>query len=339
MGKDLYKTLGLGKGADENEIKKAYRKMAMKFHPDKNKSAGAEEKFKGIAEAYEILSDPKQRKIYDEYGYDGLKGVPGNASGDAEGPQGHFNHGSRPHFSFTNGGKQGDFSQFYGSSNPFSSFFSGGPNSSGMHHQEEPMDIADLMAGLGKTNGNNRKRKIKEKTIERELFVSLEEIATGGQKKMKISKNIHKEDGSVAKESKVLTIDLKPGWKAGTKVTFENEGDQVPGKIPADIAFVIRDKPHPVFTRDGENIVFTCKVPLKEALCGTQVQIPTIEGRKIDLDLSRKIIKPTTVRKLKGMGLPVSKNPSSKGDLVVKFDIAFPEQLSEDTKNIVRNVL
>jgi len=114
MGKDLYKTLGLGKGADENEIKKAYRKMAMKFHPDKNKSAGAEEKFKGIAEAYEILSDPKQRKIYDEYGYDGLKGVPGNASGDAgsgpEGPQGYFNHASHPHFSFTNGGKQGDFS-------------------------------------------------------------------------------------------------------------------------------------------------------------------------------------------------------------------------------------
>jgi len=75
MIKDLYKTLGVAKGANEKDIKKAYRKMAMKYHPDKNKSAGAEEKFKGIAEAYEILSDPKKKEIYDQYGYEGLKGA------------------------------------------------------------------------------------------------------------------------------------------------------------------------------------------------------------------------------------------------------------------------
>merc|ERR1712018_483652 len=198
-----------------------------------------------------------------------------------------------------------------------------------MPQAQQKMDFGDI----GNMYGNMGKQEmVKEKTIEKEVLVSLEDIATGCQKKLKINKNIYREDGSVSKESKVITLDVKAGWKSGTKVTFENEGDQVPGKIPADVAFIIRDKPHPVFTRDGENIVFTCKVPLKEALCGTQVQIPTIEGRKIDLDFSRKIIKPTTVRKLKGMGLPLSKNPSSKGDLVVKFDIAFPEQLSEDTK-------
>ena len=75
MGKDFYKVLGLSKGAGEDDIKKAYRKMALKFHPDKNKSAGAEEKFKEIAEAYEVLSDKKKREVYDKYGEEGLKGV------------------------------------------------------------------------------------------------------------------------------------------------------------------------------------------------------------------------------------------------------------------------
>jgi len=124
MIKDLYKTLGVAKGANEKDIKKAYRKMAMKFHPDKNKSAGAEEKFKGIAEAYEILSDPKKKEIYDQYGYEGLKGVPGDPppQGARQGPG--FAGGAGPKFQFnTQNGGEANFSQFFGSSNPFESFF------------------------------------------------------------------------------------------------------------------------------------------------------------------------------------------------------------------------
>jgi len=328
MIKDLYKTLGVAKGANEKDIKKAYRKMAMKFHPDKNKSAGAEEKFKGIAEAYEILSDPKKKEIYDQYGYEGLKGLPGD-------PDPQDARGAGPKFQFnTQNGGEANFSQFFGSSNPFESFFTAGPG--GMPQAQQKMSVGDL----GNVYGNMGKQgMVKEKTIEKEVLVSLEEIATGCQKKLKIHKNIHREDGSITKESKVITLDIKAGWKSGTKVTFENEGDQVPGKIPADIAFIIKDKPHPVFSRDGENIVYTTKISLRDALCGTKLQIPTLQGQKMSLDFSGKIIKPTTVRKFKGMGLPFSKNPSSKGDLVVKFDIIFPDSLSESDRATISQLL
>jgi len=336
MIKDLYKTLGVAKGANEKEIKKAYRKMAMKFHPDKNKSAGAEEKFKGIAEAYEILSDPKKKEIYDQYGYEGLKGVPGDSHPQDARTQGQgFGGGPGPKFQFnTQNGGQANFSQFFGSSNPFESFFTGTPG--GMPQAQQKMDFGDL----GNIYGNMGKQGlVKEKTIEREVQVSLEDIATGCQKKLKINKNIHREDGSISKESKVITIDVKAGWKSGTKVTFENEGDQIPGKIPADIAFIIKDKPHAVFTRDGENIIYTAKVSLRDALCGTKIQIPTLQGGKMSLDFSGKIIKPTTVRKFKGLGLLYSKNPSSKGDLVVKFDIIFPDSLSESERKTISQLL
>merc|ERR1712088_487885 len=93
-----------------------------------------------------------------------------------------------------------------------------------------------------------------------EIFVSIEEIATGCEKKMKISRKVIRQDGTRTMEDKVLKIVVKPGWKAGTKVTFAKEGDQMPGKIPADIAFIIKDKPHPLFSRDGVNLKYNQEV-------------------------------------------------------------------------------
>merc|ERR1712107_459024 len=117
-----------------------------------------------------------------------------------------------------------------------------------------------------------------------EIFVSIEEIASGCEKKMKISRKVMRPDGTRTMEDKVLKIVVKPGWKAGTKVTFAKEGDQVPGKIPTDIAFIIKDKPHPLFTRDGVNLKYTYKIPLRESLCGTVVQVPTLEGMKVGIN-------------------------------------------------------
>ena len=147
-------------------------------------------------------------------------------------------------------------------------------------------------------------------------------------------------------EEKVLQINVKPGWKSGTKVTFAKEGDRVPGKIPADIAFVIRDKPHPVYAREESNIVYTHKMSLRDALCGSVVNVPLLQrGDKtasktsVSLNMKDDVVKPSTVRRVQGEGLPYPKDPARRGDLIVKFDIQFPDRISSNSKEVLFDVL
>ena len=367
MGKDYYKVLGVARGASDDDLKKAYRKLALKYHPDKNKAPGAEEKFKEIGEAYDVLSDPKKRQIYDQLGEEGLKGgggmPPGGGSGPASGGFGGMPPGGGMPGGYTysyHGDPRATFAQFFGTADPFESFFGGGgggmpgggfgggpgggvrgfggPGMGG----GEPMDIGDILGGLGgggQGGGRRKQPRAQDPTIEKEVFVTLEEVSTGVEKKMKISRKVYSEDGSVRNEEKVLKIQVKPGWKSGTKITFAKEGDQVPGKIAADIAFIIRDKPHKLFTRDGANLKYTYKIPLREALCGSVLHIPTLDNRKIGLDCTGDIIKPNTVKRLQGYGLPLSKEPSKRGDIVVNFEILFPDSLTKSSKDILFDVL
>ncbi len=196
-------------------------------------------------------------------------------------------------FTYTfHGDPRATFAEFFGTSNPFESFFNMdsifGNDVAGMdhdslhaaHHQHDP--FASL-GGLGSFGGGGRtpfrsqsfnvgsggfgsraKEKQQDPPVEHDLYVSLEDICRGVTKRMKISRRVVSNDGSVRKEEKVLTINVKPGWKSGTKITFQREGDQAPNKIPADIVFIIRDKPHPQFKRDGTDLKYTCKVSLKE---------------------------------------------------------------------------
>ncbi|KAJ3622716.1 hypothetical protein MTP99_019001 [Tenebrio molitor] len=346
MGKDYYKILGLSKGASDDDIKKAYRKLALKYHPDKNKTAGAEEKFKEVAEAYEVLSDKKKRDIYDNYGEEGLKGgVPGNSG---------FGNSS---FSYTyHGDPQATFAQFFGNASPFQAFFSG--NHSMFGFPDDDMDVDDPFASLnvGPTRSgpggafrshsfnfhgtpNRNKDKIQDPPIEHDLYVSLEDITKGCTKKMKISRKVLQSDGTAKKEDKVLTINVKPGWKAGTKITFQREGDQGRNKIPADIVFIIRDKPHPLFKREGSDIRYTAKISLKQALCGCTIEAPTMSSTKIPLHYTSEVIKPNTVRRIQGYGLPLPKEPTRRGDLIVNFDIKFPDTLSQPVKDILYDTL
>merc|ERR1712048_1020358 len=171
------------------------------------------------------------------------------------------------------------------------------------------------------------------------MGISLEEINTGCEKKMKISRKVFKEDGQMMTEEKDLKISVKPGWKSGTKVTFSQEGDRVPGKIPADIAFIIRDKPHPIFSRDGSNILYTYKIPLRDAICGSTIQVPTLDGKKVGINCAGEVIKPTTTKRLQGYGLPLPKEPQRRGDLIVNFEVLFPDQLSTSSKQTIYDAL
>lgn len=360
MGKDYYKILGIQKSASDDEIKKAYRKLALKYHPDKNKSPAAEERFKEIAEAYEVLSDKKKRDIFDQYGEEGLHGGIPNAGSTGE---------SGPQFSYEfHGDPRATFAQFFGSSDPFGifSFGAGDPNrmfdsnifGGGGGPDDDHGQYADLNGMFGGQRGGgvggpgaafrsqsfnvnqspNRKARQQDPAIEHDLYVSLEDIDKGCVKKMKISRMVMQPDGSAKKEEKVLNITVKPGWKAGTKITFQREGDVVPGKIPADIVFIIRDKPHSTFKREGSDIRYTAKVTLKQALCGITVRVPTLSGEQITLNTSNEVIKPNTVKRIQGKGLPFPKEPSRRGDLLVAFDIKFPDRITQGTKDILADL-
>uniref|UniRef100_A0A8D3D1G9 DnaJ heat shock protein family (Hsp40) member B5 n=1 Tax=Scophthalmus maximus TaxID=52904 RepID=A0A8D3D1G9_SCOMX len=337
MGKDYYKTLGIPKGSNEEEIKKAYRRMALRFHPDKNKDANAEEKFKEIAEAYEVLSDPKKRAVYDKLGEEGLK-TGGNSSSGAPGNSTH-------HYTF-HGDPHATFASFFGGSNPFDMFFGSNRSHSRSNgfsfHNDHSNDGEQFGFPGGMNNGfhgEGRRKKGQDPPVVHELKVSLEEIFHGCTKRMKITRRRLNPDGrSMRTEDKILNIVIKKGWKEGTKITFPKEGDETPENIPADIAFVLKDKGHIHFKRDGSNIIYNCKISLKEALCGCTVTIPTLDNRIISLPC-HDIIKPGTAKRVRGEGLPFPKNPLQRGDLIVEFSVRFPDRIPPQSREIIRQHL
>lgn len=228
---------------------------------------------------------------------------------------------------------------------PFFSPF-GGPSRGGatnafrsqsFTHGSPVNDRKSSSGGGGGGSGGSRKQ---DPPIEHDLYLSLEEVLNGCVKKMKITRKVlNAADGkSFKREDKVLTINVVPGWKAGTKVTFQHEGDRSSSSVPADIVFIIRDKPHQHFKREGTNIVYTAKVTLRDALCGCKVSVPTLSGGSIPIQMS-EIVKPNTQRRISGEGLPHPKETSKRGDLIINFDIKFPDFLTEPTRQIMYDVL
>ncbi|XP_011404761.1 PREDICTED: dnaJ homolog subfamily B member 4-like [Amphimedon queenslandica] len=351
MGKDYYNVLGVQRGASEDDIKKAYRKMALKYHPDKNQSPDAESKFKDIAEAYEILSDPEKKKIYDQFGEEGLKGR-GPAGGGFSGFSGNVD----PHEIFRSffggqdpfGGSAGGNTFFFSSGNPKGG--SGGrifmtPNGPQVDGGMEDMEFESfgggnpfgLFGGMGGGKGfQNSKRK--DPPIERLLNLTLEELYRGCVKNLKITKQVINPDGTRSSQDKIITITVKPGWKEGTKITFAEEGDQSHGRIPADIIFIVKLKPHDLFRRDGNNLRYTANISLRDALCSTSIHVPTISGDMVSRDV-REIIDPRTEVRLAGYGMPLSKSPGRYGDLIVDFNIIFPTSLPHASRELILNAL
>jgi len=355
MGKDYYKILGVSKSASDDELKKAYRKLALKYHPDKNKAPGAEDKFKEISEAYEVLSDEKKRRIYDQVGEEGLKnggaGMPGNGGGmpNFQGENYTFTQGDpRETFAkFFGGGGFGGFGGKTGGGGQFGGFNLGGLGGGlgggqfgglggfggGGYGDMEDMDVEYI--------GGGKRSKIQDPAIQREIHVTLEELLTGCEKKMKITRKNYAANGSYATEEKILKITVKPGWKAGTKITFTEEGDRVPGKTPADIVFTLVEKPHAVFRRDGANLLYNHTINLADALCGSVFEVPLLDGggKRLKIDCSREVLQPGKPKRLRGYGLPFHKNAQTRGDLIVDFKVIFPTELDENSKGLIRRAL
>lgn len=322
MGKDYYQILGVDKSAGEAELKKAYKKLAMKYHPDKNpdNKEAAEAKFKEVSEAFEVLSDSNKREIYDRFGEEGLK----NGMGGGGHPGANFS-------SFTPSSAEDIFRQFFGGGDPF-----GGSPYGSMFSDSMPGRGG---FGFGVHDGMHRMRSNrKAEAIVNEVRCSLEELYSGTTKKMKISRTVMTASGERIPNTEILEIVIKPGWKKGTKVTFEGKGDEFPGVAPADVIFVIEEKPHSVFERSGDDLIHKRRITLVDALCGQNLHLRHLDGRPLEIP-QEEIAAPDRKKLIRGEGMPNSKT-GRKGDLLIEFDIRFPRgTLNSEQKDLVRLAL
>jgi len=311
-----YKILGVEKTATDKDIKKAYKKMAVKWHPDKNpdNKEVAEEKFKEIAEAYSVLSDPEQRKIYDQYGREGMKAGVGGGGG----PQ-----GGQYHFNFAQGQDPYDiFRQFFGT---------GGFN----EFNEDGFGFNMHQGGFNQT----RMHREKGPTMTLHLGCTLEELYSGNERKLKITRNITDSNGSRRTEEKMITVNILPGWKEGTKITFENCGDETPGIAPGDLIVVIKQKDHPVFTRDDNNLVMKKRIGIIEAMTGFDMTVDTLDGRKRKLRVS-EVPNSDHSFVVSNWGMTIRKKGRTMGygDLVIKFTIDIPK-LSPANREKIKDII
>ncbi|KAI8813794.1 hypothetical protein BJ742DRAFT_672112 [Cladochytrium replicatum] len=334
---DYYKTLGIGKSADQGAIRKAYRRLALKFHPERNQDPDSKGICVKVAEAYDVLSDGNEKRaVYDQYGPAGLEdGVP-----PREGYLG-FKGGYKFH-----GNAEQVFVSFFGGKNPFEDFFSVhtetgkctafGPRLGGMHGMNPKHN--ESSPTKSKTGGLPR-GPMQSPPVEKFLEVTLEELYLGTVKKMKVTRKVFNEDQTTTTQTdKVLTIHVKRGWKDGTRVTFPKEGDQGPNIIPADIVFIIKQLPHPYFVRQGDELVHTLNLTLGQALCGTIVDLVTLDGRRLKIPV-HEVMRPDYVKEVQGEGMPLSKSPDVRGKLLMKFKIEFPVYLNEEQKRMIRKAL
>lgn len=135
-----------------------------------------------------------------------------------------------------------------------------------------------------------------------------------------------------------MKIDIKPGWKMGTRITFPEKGNQATGMVPGDLVFVVDEKPHAVFKRKGNDLVVNKRISLLEALIGKTLELVTLDGRKISIPVT-DIVRPGHEVVIPDEGMPISKEPGKKGNLRIKFDVKFPSKLTEEQKSDLKRVL
>jgi len=337
----LYDLLGLSRDASEGDIKKQYRKLAMQYHPDKNLgNDDAAEKFKDIGRAYEVLSNPEKREIYDRYGEEGLKdnGGPGYSAEDI-------------------------FSHIFGAG----VFGGGGRSSSGRNVRKgedmvHPLKVSledlykgkttklalqrhvvcDDCKGKGAKSAHAIKKcdqcqgrgvKIIHVQIAPDMVHRLQQTcpACKGEGELVRDKDKCQKcmGGKIVQEKKVLEVFIDKGMRHGQRVVFTGEGDQLPDVVPGNVVVLLQQKEHDRFKRDGDDLLMEHTLTLVEALCGFEFFIPQLDGRVLKVKSTQgEIITPGDIKCIYGEGMPVYKAPYEKGRLIIKFTIQFPKTVS-----------
>ncbi|XP_017763171.1 PREDICTED: dnaJ homolog subfamily B member 13-like [Eufriesea mexicana] len=306
-GIDYYGVLSLKKDCDDLEIKAAFRRLAIRYNPKRARDENLSTIFALVAEAYDVLSDPLKRTIYDQFGEEGLKnGVPG-----AEGfIQPYIYHGEPIR----------TYREFFGTESPYADL---------LYVLTQSPSLLEFPEGRG--------IKCKEEPLIKTLYLTLLEVFLGGIKKMKIQRLVLVGDDkskTIVKE-KILTIPIKPGIPTGTRIVFPEEGDQGPTKIPADVIFITEDRPHETFRREGSDLHITVDIFLREALTGTVVTVNTLDDRTLRIPLT-SVITPDCRKNVPGEGLPLPENPKKRGNLIITFKIEYPIYLPVSNKNYIK---
>ncbi|XP_062174172.1 chaperone protein dnaJ A6-like [Alnus glutinosa] len=330
-----YEVLGVSKSASQDELKKAYKKAAIKNHPDKG---GDPEKFKELAQAYEVLSDPEKREMYDQYGEDALKeGMGGGGPG---------------HNPFD------IFESFFGGG-----AFGGGGSSRGRRqkHGEDvvhtlKVSLEDLYNGTSKKLSLSRNilcqkckgkgsksgvsgrcygcqgtgMKITARQIGLGMIQQMQHVCTecrgSGEVISERDKCPQCKGSKVTQEKKVLEVHVEKGMQHGEKIVFEGQADQAPDTIAGDIVFILQLKEHPKFKRKFDDLYVEHSLNLTEALCGFQFALTHLDGRQLLIKSNPgEIIKPGQSKAINDEGMPHHQRPFIKGRLYIHFNVDFPD--------------
>ncbi|XP_061596906.1 dnaJ homolog subfamily B member 13 [Cololabis saira] len=311
QSKDYYETLEINRNATDEDVKKAYQRLALKFHPDRKEGGGDSQKFSDVGEAFDVLSDPPKKAIYDKFGQEGLKeGVPVEPG---------FNGAWTSKYAY-HGDPEKTFRQFFGDDNLFASIYS----------INAPLRYGGMRPGLVKPQ---------DPPIERDLLVSLDDLFYGCTRTIRITRKVMNDDGlTYSIKDKILTIDIKRGWKEGIRIIFSKEGDQGPNIVPADIVFTLRQKSHPLFERQHNDLIYKTKISLEKALTGFPLDVPTLDGKLIGIYVY-DIVHPAYKKIVTGEGMPLSQDPSQRGNIIITFEILFPETLCAERKHLIKQAL
>lgn len=344
--RDYYDILGVSKSATQEEIKKAYRKVAIKFHPDKNPDdPSAEEKFKEAAEAYEVLGDKQKKQQYDRFGHDGLKGGAGFRGAHEMNMDDIFSQ----------------FGDIFGGHNPFESFFGGGGGrrSSGRqgtnlriklklnldeiaHGVEKKIKVNRLVMADGvsyktcpQCGGTGQMRKVVNTMLGQMVSASTCN-ACHGSGKITDKRPPGVDSSGLTHKEEVISIKIPPGVGDGMQLSMSGKGNYGPNGGPAgDLLILIEEKEDPQLKREGNNLVFDLHLNFVDAVLGTSVEVPTIDGKvKIKIESGTQAGK---ILRLRGKGIR-DINGYGTGDQLIHVNIWTPKHITSEEKRVLEKL-
>lgn len=345
--RDYYEILGVGKNATADELKKAYRQLAIKYHPDKNPgNKEAEDKFKEAAEAYEVLTDPEKKAKYDRFGHAGM---------------GQGGYGGGTHMNMDD-----IFSQFgdvFGDGSPFESFFgggrTGGRRQNGVRGNDVrikvKMNLQEVAAGAEKKikykrmkvaegltfktcttcNGAGQIRRVTQTFLGQMATTQACPMCHGSGKIVDKRPAGAGPDGLIPVED-IVTINIPAGVADGMQLSMSGKGNAGPGGGPSgDLIIAIEEQEDPILKRDGNNILFDLYVSFADAALGTAVEVPTVDGKvKVKIDAGTQAGK---ILRLRSKGVP-ELNSHHRGDQLVHVNIWTPQKLTADEKELLEKL-